>query len=597
MANLLSARNISKSYSTQDLFQNVTVHIEENERLGIIGPNGSGKSTLLKILAQLEDADAGEITTKRSLQVCYVPQEQRFDDDETPLEIVKSSIGGCADDAVVEASKSLSKLGFESFDQPFSELSGGWKKRVSIACGLVHHPEVMLLDEPTNHLDLEAVEWLESFVKNANISMVFVTHDRRFLENCSSRILELAPTYPDGYFEVKGNYTEFVTRKEAFLLSQGAQESALANKVRRDTAWLRQGIQGRQTRNKTQVRDAASRRAELKSINTRNISPTKTAGINFDAVGRKTNKLLVMHSVQKSMGSKLLFSNLDLELSPGRRIGLVGANGSGKTTLLRLINAELEPDSGTIKRADLLKVVTASQHRLTLDPNDTLQDTLCPVGEMVEYLGKEIHVSGWADRFLFTREQLGTLVGSLSGGEQARIQIASLMLQPADILLLDEPTNDLDIPTLEVLEDALLDFPGAILLVTHDRFMLERIATEYIALDGVGRAKEFAGFEQWQEWVKTSHTKRDSAPTKVTSTRQKSAPAKLSYKMQLEFDGMEEAIAIAEVDIERAEAIANDENVISNHQEHAKACADVAAAHEVVRVLYERWAELEAMQP
>ena len=175
------------------------------------------------------------------------------------------------------------------------------------------------------------------------------------------------------------------------------------------------------------------------------------------------------------MGDKLLFSNLDLELTPGRRIGLVGPNGSGKTTLLRLINAELESDSGTIKRADHLKVVTASQHRLTLDPNATLQDTLCPVGEMVEYLGKEIHVSGWADRFLFTREQLGTLVGSLSGGEQARIQIASLMLQPADILLLDEPTNDLDIPTLEVLEDALLDFPGAILLVTHDRFMLERI--------------------------------------------------------------------------------------------------------------------------
>jgi len=454
----------------------------------------------------------------------------------------------------------------------------------------------LLLDEPTNHLDLEAVEWLENFVLNANMSMLFVTHDRRFLENCSSRILELAPTYPEGAFEVSGNYTEFVRRKEAFLISQEAEESALANKVRRDTAWLRQGIQGRQTRNKTQVRDAASRRAELKSVNTRNLSPSRRASINFDAVGRKTNKLLAMHSVQKSMGAKLLFSDLDLELTPGRRIGLVGPNGAGKTTLLRLINGELEPDSGTIKRADNLRVVTASQHRLDLDPNLTLQDTLCPIGERVEYMGKEIHVSGWAERFLFTREQLGTLVGSLSGGEQARIQIASLMLQPADVLLLDEPTNDLDIPTLEVLEEALLDFPGAILLITHDRFMLDRIATEYLALDGQGTVKEFAGYEMWQEWLKKPAPKNEKSSSEELKIRKKSTADKLSYKLQREFDGMENAIADAEIEVEKTEAIANDETVMADHQKHAKACADVASAHEAVRVLYNRWAELEDMQ-
>ncbi|MDG1136978.1 MAG: ATP-binding cassette domain-containing protein, partial [Phycisphaerales bacterium] len=451
-------------------------------------------------------------------------------------------------------------------------------------------------DEPTNHLDLEAVEWLENFVLKARMSMLFVTHDRRFLENCSSRILELAPTYPDGAFEVSGNYTEFVRRKEDFLISQEAEESALANKVRRDTAWLRQGIQGRQTRNKTQVRDAASRKAELKSVNARNLSPSKRASINFDAVGRKTNKLLVMHSVEKSMGDKFLFGDLDLELTPGRRIGLVGPNGSGKTTLLRLIDGELEPDSGTIKRADNLRVVTASQHRLDLDPKLTLQDTLCPVGEMVEYMGKEIHVSGWADRFLFTREQLGTLVGSLSGGEQARIQIASLMLQPADILLLDEPTNDLDIPTLEVLEDALLDFPGSILLITHDRFMLDRIATEYLALDGKGKIKEFAGFEMWQEWLKKPAPKKEIHSSDEKRSRKKSKPAKLSYTFQREFDGMEQAIAVAEAEVERAEVAVNDSAVMSDHQKHAKACAEVASAHNAVRILYARWAELEGMQ-
>ena len=597
MANLLSARTISKSFSTRHLFQGVTLHLEEGERLGIIGPNGAGKSTLLKILAGMETTDDGEITKKRGLRLWYVPQESKFPAEETPLQAVVASIGGDPIEAEVAASIALSKLGFEQFDQPFGELSGGWQKRVAMACGLVHDPEVMLLDEPTNHLDLEAVEWLENFVLNANMSMLFVTHDRRFLENCASRILELAPSYPDGAFEVSGNYTEFVRRKEAFLVSQEAEESALANKVRRDTAWLRQGIQGRQTRNKTQVRDAASRRAELKSVSARNLSPAKRAGINFDAVGRKTNKLLVMHSVAKSIGNNFLFGDLDLELTPGRRIGLVGPNGSGKTTLLRLINGELDPDSGTIKRADNLRVVTASQHRLILDPNMTLQDTLCPVGEMVEYMGREIHVSGWADRFLFTREQLGTLVGSLSGGEQARIQIASLMLQPADILLLDEPTNDLDIPTLEVLEEALLDFPGAILLITHDRFMLDRIATEYLALDGQGHAKEFAGFEMWQEWhLHKISSKSKKTTSEAVKSRQKSTPVKLSYNLQREFDGMEQAIAEAEAEVERTEAIANDENVMVDHKKHSLACADVASAHERVRELYNRWAELEGMQ-
>jgi len=265
--------------------------------------------------------------------------------------------------------------------------------------------------------------------------------------------------------------------------------------------------------------------------------------------------------------------------------------------LLRLINGELEPDSGTIKRADNLRVVTASQHRLDLDPNITLQDTLCPVGEMVEYMGREIHVSGWADRFLFTREQLGTLVGSLSGGEQARIQIASLMLQPADILLLDEPTNDLDIPTLEVLEEALLDFPGAMLLITHDRFMLDRIATEYLALDGNGKIKEFAGYEMWQEWYsqKLSGKKKKTA-YEVVKTRKKSSPVKLSYNLQREFDGMEQAIADAEAEVARTEMIANDETLMQNHQMHAAACAEVAKAHENVQVLYSRWAELEDLQ-
>ena len=590
---ILILRDIGLTFGSTPLLEGAELSVSERDRICLVGRNGSGKSTLLKIAAGLVESDTGEFFLQPGTTVRYLPQEPDFLGFKSTLDYAQAGLQPGDDPYRVDYL--FEQLGLTGEEDP-STLSGGEARRAALVRALAPEPDILLLDEPTNHLDVEAIEWLEGELRNIRSALVLISHDRRFLENCASRILELAPSYPDGAFEVNGNYTEFVRRKEAFLISQEAEESALANKVRRDTAWLRQGIQGRQTRNKTQVKDTASRRAELKSVNTRNLSPTKRAGINFDAVGRKTNKLLVMHSVEKSMGNKLLFQDLDLELTPGRRIGLVGPNGSGKTTLLRLINGELQQDGGTIKRADKLRVVTASQHRLFLDPSITLQDTLCPIGEMVNYMGNEIHVSGWATRFLFSREQLGTLVGSLSGGEQARIQIASLMLQPADILLLDEPTNDLDIPTLEVLEEALLDFPGAILLITHDRFMLDRIATEYLALDGKGTAKEFASFEQWEVWRKKKPKTKTLPTSNPSKKRVKSASVKLTYILQREFDGMEKAIAVAEAEVERAELIVNDKALMENHKKHAKACADVASAHGTVRALYDRWAELEKMQ-
>jgi len=454
MSTLLSARDLSKSYPANLLFEEVALHVEEGDRIGLIGPNGAGKSTLLKILAGMEDEDEGEITRRRGLEVAYVRQDDQFEDDATPLSAVMDHLQ--ADDAdridnETRASITLSKLGFENFHRPVSTLSGGWRKRLTLATALTRDPDVLLLDEPTNHLDLEGVLWLEQFVRQAQMAMLFVTHDRMFLENTASRIIELSPAYPGGTFKAEGDYSEFLRRKDAFLDAQLAAESALANKVRRDTAWLRQGIQGRQTRNKTQVEAASQRREELKQTRTRNEAPTKTTNIEFQATERKTKKLLALHSVSKSMGDKLLFESLDIVLTPGQRLGLLGVNGSGKTTLLRLMSGELEPDSGTIKQAPELRIVTFSQHRGTLVSTQTLQEALCPVGDMVDYRGKMIHVTGWAKRFLFEPEQMATFVGNLSGGEQARVLIANLMLKPADLLLLDEPTNDLDIPSLEVL--------------------------------------------------------------------------------------------------------------------------------------------------
>ncbi len=602
MPTLITARDLTKSYPSNSLFDGVSIHIEDGERIGLIGPNGGGKTTLMKILAGDLEADRGEIIRKRSLCVAYVEQDDRFPDDATPLSVVVAGLGDDSETdlgATTRATITLSKLGFSDLLRSVTTLSGGWRKRLALACALAQEPEVLMLDEPTNHLDLEGVLWLEGFVRQASMAMIFVTHDRRFLENTATRIIELSAAYPGGAFEAAGNYTEFVRRKDAFLDAQRAAQSSIANKVRRDTAWLRQGIQGRQTRNKTQVDAAANRRDELKETTDRNKAPARTTMIAFQATERKTKKLLVLHGVSKSMGDKRLFESLDLTLTPGQRIGLLGVNGSGKTTLMRLMSGDLLPDSGTIKRADDLRVVTFSQHRASLVQSQTLRDALCPTGDTVDYRGTSVHVTGWAGRFLFDVDQLPMRVGDLSGGEQARVLIANLMLLPAEVLLLDEPTNDLDIPSLEVLEQALLEFPGAIVLVTHDRFLLERIATEYMALDDRGGAKWFATIEQWNSSRKKAEPEASEKPKPSASApkkRNQPKPGKLTFKLQLEYDGMEEAILEAEAQVERLEAEAADPALTADHERAATVYSKLSEGHTRVTELYARWAELEAIQ-
>ncbi|MCB9838087.1 MAG: ABC-F family ATP-binding cassette domain-containing protein [Phycisphaeraceae bacterium] len=604
MSTLITATSISKAFGPQTLFTGIDVRIGEGDRLGLIGPNGAGKSTLLKILAGLEHADEGDVTRRKGLRLRYVPQDDRFAEGATPMSEVCRHLDEehhHGADARTRANITLTKLGFTDTQRPVETLSGGWRKRLAIACALAHEPELLLFDEPTNHLDLEGVLWLEGFMRQAGQAIVFITHDRRFLENTATRIVEIARAYPDGAFEVKGNYTEFVRRKDAFLDAQAAEQSAVANKVRRDTAWLLQGIQGRQTRNKSQVKDAAMRREQLGELRARNASGAPVAGIDFQATGRQSVKLLTLEGVGKSMGGKRLFAGLDLALSPGKRVGLLGPNGSGKTTLLRICSGELEPDEGTVSRAENLRVVLFSQLRDSLNPEATLHEALCPVGDRVEFAGSTMHVTAWAARFLFDKEQLRNFVGNLSGGERARVCIAQLMLRPADALLLDEPTNDLDIPSLEALESTLLAFPGAIVLVTHDRFMLQRIATEYLALDGAGYASAHVSYEQWEKAQRSrvgaaEPARKSSQPAPAPAARPASPPKKLSYKFQRELDGMEAAILEAEGEAERLQAITEDPAIIADHVRAAKAYEALGAAQRNVETLYARWAELESMQ-
>ncbi|MDF1869570.1 MAG: ABC-F family ATP-binding cassette domain-containing protein [Phycisphaerales bacterium] len=600
MQSLLSARNLTKAFPSNTLFEGVSLNVNEGERIGLIGPNGSGKTTLLKILAGLEHHDDGELTRKQALRAVYVQQDDRFADGSTPLSVVRDDLGIDLDtgmDSTTRAEITLTKLGFSNLEQPVASLSGGWRKRLSLARAIAHDPELLMLDEPTNHLDLEGVLWLERFVKQVAISIVFVTHDRRFLENTATRIIELSKAYPGGAFESAGNYSEFVKRKEAFLEAQQAAQTSIASKVRRDTAWLNQGIQGRQTRNKTQVQAASVRREELKATSDRNQATSKTASFSFQSTGRKTNKLLVLEGVSKKLGNKQLFEDLSLTLSPGQRVGLLGVNGSGKTTLMRLMSGDLKQDSGSIVSAENLNVVTFSQHREALDQNQTLQEALCPYGETLNYNGQSIHVTGWARKFLFSPDQLSTRLKNLSGGEQARVLIANLTLLPADLLLLDEPTNDLDIPSLEVLEESLMAFSGAIVLVTHDRFLLERISTEYLALDNRGSGKWFASIEQWQASNKVTQPKPEAPKPKEPTQKVKgtSRTGKLSYKYQLEYDGMEETILKAESDLEQLVEAAADPALKSDHKRAAEAYSKLEAGQARVAELYARWSELEEM--
>ncbi len=600
MATLITARGLSKTYVERTLFHDVDIQISEDDRLGFIGPNGAGKSTLMRILAGLETQDDGEITRRRGLTAAYLEQDDRFAPGDTALAaVVRAAQDSAAHHLDIEtrATIVLSQLGFDDPNVMADTLSGGWRKRLSLARALVNEPDVLLLDEPTNHLDVEGVIWLQEFVRRARMAIVFVTHDRQFLEEAATRIIELAPAYPDGLLEVRGNYSQFVRRKAEFLDAQAAAQSALANQVRRDEAWMRQGIKARETRNTSQVVAAERRRGELDDLRTRGATIGKATSIDFQATSRKSRKLLVLEGVGHAMGGRPLFTDINLTLSPGLRLGLLGPNGSGKTTLLRVIAGELTPDSGARTTAEDLSTVLFSQHRAALNLAETLHQALCPVGDTIHYRDQAVHISGWARRFLFQPDQLRTPVGSLSGGEQARVLIARLMLQPADILLLDEPTNDLDIPSLEVLEQSLTDFPGAIVLVTHDRFMLRRISTDFLALDGNGNATVHASYEQWERRAREAAVTKPAEPAPKKPRERKREPSKqarLSYKEKLEFEQMEERILEAESAAADLEAESVDPKVISDHVRHAAVCQKLTAAQQQVQDLYARWAELEA---
>ncbi|HME07090.1 MAG TPA: ABC-F family ATP-binding cassette domain-containing protein [Bryobacteraceae bacterium] len=587
---LFSCQDIGKSFGARPLFSDIRFAVDEGDRIGLIGPNGSGKTTLLEILAGRTPPDSGVLAPRKQLRLGYVAQDPAFSETATIQQLV-DAVPMEEDERESRVRATLGRAGLHDASLGVSSLSGGWRKRLAIAIELLRGPELLLLDEPTNHLDLEGILWLESLLVAGPFASLTVSHDRYFLENTANRMMEINRAYPDGLFRVDGNYSEFLTTKEQFLQAQSKRQESLENLVRREVEWLRRGPKARSTKSKARI-DAAGRLiGELADVSSR--TTAKSAAIDFVETGRRTKRLIETKHIGKAMGGKPLFSDLSIVLAPGTRLGLLGPNGSGKTTLLRLLAGEIEPDNGEIQRADRVKIVYFDQKREQLDPSQSLRRALAPDSDSVIYRSQTMHVAAWAARFLFRSDQLELAVGRLSGGEQARVLLARLMLQAADVLMLDEPTNDLDIPTLEVLEDSLLEFQGAIALVTHDRYLLDRVSTTILGMDGAGNAAIYADCEQWQDDI-ARRRKEPERERPAASTKPRQTPKRLTYLENREWEQIEAKIMEADDRLKHAQQeLQNPDGLSDPATVQARYDSLLAAQAEVDR-LYVRWAELEA---
>ena len=593
---LLGCDSITKSFGAAPLFEGLTFALHEGDRVGLVGPNGAGKSTLLRILAGVEVPDSGTCARRKNVRVGYVPQTPILAPGTSAEEIVVAAVATeeRLDDHERHRSvrQALSQAGFTDPGVATDTLSGGWRARLAIARALALKPDILLLDEPTNHLDIDSILWLESLLRNESKAFVVVSHDRYLLEHVAGRILEISRLHASGLFQASGSYADFLEARDEALRNQAAYLDTLAGLVRREVAWLRRGAKARTSKSKSRIHSAERSIVELQTTRAR--TALRTADIDFTSSGRKTRRLWVGENLRKTFGDTTLLECASLVLTPGTRLGVVGPNGSGKTTLLRMIVGEIEPTAGMIHRAENLRVVYFDQSRETLDLTLTLKRALAPEGDSVLYRDRALHVASWAKRFLFRPEQLETPVSRLSGGERARIVLARMMLQPADLLVLDEPTNDLDIPALEVLEESLLDFPGALVLVTHDRHLLDRVSTQILALDGRGAAQHYANYDQWEANRRPPASPRKDQATPAATKTPPPVARRLSYHEQREWDGMEAEVLTAEARLTQARRQAEDPAIATEAGTLERRLAELEAVQRDVDRLYARWAELEA---
>ena len=633
---LLRAADVQLSFGSRTVFQGLTLTIEEGERVGLVGVNGSGKSSLMKILAGVARADAGELQLRRGARVTYLPQEPEFapgatvaselsvaqgplrDALATQAELIRrmesspveaqgklmeqlsvlsdkiEQLGGW--DTEHHAKTLLDRLGVKDWDRPVAELSGGLRKRVAIARALLTRPDMLMLDEPTNHLDADTVDWLEEELDKLPGSLLLVTHDRYFLDGLVDRIVEIQPG--EGVVSYPGNYEAYVEQKLVAQENASTAQHKRERWIAQEVAWLRKGPEARRTKSKARI-DRARKLMEEKGF-----QRPKVAGLQVMQAPRLGHTVIEAEDVRKAYGERNVLKGVNLMLQRGERVGLVGPNGVGKTTFLRVLLGELPPDSGKVVIGKNTKVAYYDQTRASLDPEQTVYEAASPRGDdWVELGDQRVALRDYLDDLLFPVPMQRMKVKALSGGERNRLLLARLFLEGANVLVLDEPTNDLDIVTLNILEGLLLNFTGSVLLVTHDRYFLDKVATSILAFEGDGKVVRYEGNFAMYRRLKEQAQARAAAspapsakkaePVPQAEAKQARKPGKLSYKEQRELEGMESAIEAAETRKSELEAQLVDPSVYSSGSKAAEVQKELDVTAAEVERLYTRWQELQ----
>jgi ATP-binding cassette subfamily F protein uup len=605
----------------------LTFAIAEGEKVGVIGRNGCGKSTLLRILAATEDADGGTLIRKRALSAAYLPQDPQLDPGLTIDETLDASLQGARDrltrfqeiiarlpqSAGDEAARLLEeqhqlqgwldhhggwdlghriadlcgRFGITDRTQKIGALSGGWIKKVALAGMFLREPELLLLDEPTNHLDADTIAGLETMLQQYPGAVVLVTHDRYFLDRVVGRMFELEQGELTQY---RGSYSDYLVQKQERLIAEGRSQSRLMNLLRREETWLHRGAKARTTKQKARIGRVEDLREQKKDLRTREVR------LEFTAEQRLGGTILEFRDLDVSVGGRTLINRLSFIMRKGERIGILGPNGCGKTTLLRTALGELAPTAGEVVLGTNTRIGYLDQARSGLDPEQFVQDAVGE-GDWVTLAGQKRHKIGYLEDFLFTAAEQRKRISTLSGGERARLLLASLMLQGANLLVLDEPTNDLDIPTMQVLEDAFAQYSGCVLVVTHDRWFLDRVATGILHFEGDGRVvyyegnyEDFCRFKELQ--AEEERQVRKAVPKIVIDTKTKRKMG-LSYKERLELEMVEKSIADFEQRKTEQETLLADPVQLGDHVRMAAAARDLEEIEAELEALFERWEELE----
>lgn len=629
---VISLSNAQLAFGHVALLDHTEFSLESGERVGLIGRNGTGKSSLLKIIAGTSKLDDGLLVMQQGIKIAYVEQEPHFPPEMSVFDAVASGLGnlqgllaeydslttqfgGDNDEALMErmhdiqvqldaadawnfknrVETTLDRLNLNK-DALMGTLSGGMQKRVALACALVSAPDVLLLDEPTNHLDFSSILWLEGLLREYKGSVLFITHDRRFLDNVATRIIELDR---GRLLSFPGNFSAYQTRKKELLEIEAVENAKFDKVLAQEEIWIRKGVEARRTRNEGRVR----RLEELRR--TRNVRRDMQGQVKLDvASGERSGKIVAeLENVNKSFGDKVIVRDFSATILRGDKVGLIGPNGAGKTTLLKLILGADQPDSGTIRQGTKLQVAYFDQMRAQLNEETSLADTIAPGSDWVEINGQRKHVMTYLSDFLFAPERARSPVKSLSGGERNRLLLARLFAKPANVLVLDEPTNDLDIDTLELLEELLEEYDGTVFLVSHDRTFLDNVVTQVIVAEGNGAWREYVG--GYSDWERMRPAAPSAAATRAatkaeTAAREPAQPAvkpkKLSYKEQRALDELPVLIAQLETEQKAISARLADADLYARQpQEVQKLNQRFAEIDQLLLENLEKWEAIEAL--